>query len=278
MQISIKTTLNGLSFYYAKKEVIIINNIYGVIYCVTNKINNKKYIGQTTRELKRRKNEHITQADNGSDLAIHQAIRKYGEGNFEWSIIDQAYNQEELDNKEIYWIDFYNTYYEDGYNMALGGQFNLSDNPDEMSEMRGGREFLIFDTDGNFIKETISQTEFADEIGVSPKTVNHVLMERKSSTKGYILIFKDEFSEKKLKEKIKQIKDRHKPFAVFDLDWDLVGIWDNKVHCAEEIKYSRRLIQKQLNQNEGKKRPKKYRLYYLNDVPSKYKYKIKDVI
>lgn len=267
-----------MSFYYAQNEVVLIKKIYGYIYCATNIINNKKYIGQTTRELKRRKNEHITQADNGSDLAIHQAIRKYGEGNFEWSIIDQAYNQEELDNKEIYWIDFYNTYYEDGYNMALGGQFNLSDNPDEMSEMRGGREFLIFDTDGNFIKETISQTEFADEIGVSPKTVNHVLMERKSSTKGYILIFKDEFSEKKLKEKIKQIKDRHKLFAVFDLDWDLVGIWDNKVHCAEEIKYSRRLIQKQLNQNEGKKRPKKYRLYYLNDVPSKYKYKIKDVI
>lgn len=273
---SIKTTLNRLSFYYAKNEVIIINKIYGVIYSATNIINNKRYIGQTTRELKRRRNEHITQANSGSDLAIHQAIRKYGEDNFEWSIIDQAYNQEELDNKEIYWIDFYDTYGKNGYNMALGGQFNLSDNSDEMSEMRGGRPFLIFDLDGNFVRETISQTEFADEIGVSPKTVNHVLMGRKNSTKGYVLLFKDEFSDKKLKYKIN--KSRNREFYVFRKNnLDLVGKWDNREQCQRDINVRRSTITRNLDSNNMGSR-NKYLFYYSNSIPSKLKYKIKDVI
>lgn len=255
-----------------------IKKIYGIIYCATNIINDKKYIGQTIRDLTVRKREHISQARNDGELIIHQAIRKYGEESFEWSIIDQAYNQEDLDEKEIYWIDYYNCYGDGGYNGALGGQFNLSDCPDEMSAMRGGREFLVFDLEGNFVGSKISQTAFADEIGVSVKTVNHILMGRKNSTKGYVLFFKDQFSEEKLRDKIKQIEDIHIPFAVFAKDWSLVGIWDNKMVCAEEIDLTRRSIQRQLNSNASKKRPRKYRLYYLEDIPNKYKYKIKDVI
>lgn len=259
--------------------MICINKIYGVIYCATNIINDKKYIGQTIRDLSIRKREHIGQANNGSELAIHQAIRKYGENNFEWSIIDQAYNQEDLDDKEIYWIDYYNTFYVGGYNMSPGGQFNLSDCPDEMSEMRGGREFLVYDLDGNFVDSRISQTAFADEIGVSIKTVNHVLTGRKSSTGGYILFFKEEFSEERLENKIKQIEDRHIPFAVFNLDWGLVGVWDNKMVCAENLKdVSRRTIQRQLSHGEGRKRPISYRFYYIKDIPNRYKYKIEDMI
>lgn len=258
--------------------MINIKEVYGVIYCATNIINGKKYIGQTIRNLEIRKREHIGQSYNGSELAFHQAIRKYGEDKFEWNVLDHAYSQEELDDIEKYWIDYYDTYRDSGYNMSLGGQFNLSDCPDEMSEMRGGRKFLVFDLNGNFIKETISQTEFADEIGVSVKTVNHVLMGRKASTCGYVLIFKDEFSEEKLDDKIKQIKDRHKDFAVFTKGWDLVGVWDNKMACAEEISMTRRNIQKQLNMGSGRKNPRKYRLYYLDDIPIEYKYKVKGVI
>lgn len=250
-----------------------------MVYCATNITNNKKYIGQTIRDLSIRKREHIGQMNNGSDLAIHQAIRKYGEDNFEWSIIDQACSQEDLDNKEVYWIDYYNSYYDGGYNMAKGGQFNLSDCPDEMSEMRGGREFLVYDLDGNFIKETISQTEFADEIGVCIGTVNNVLLGIKNSTCGYVLFFKEGFSEDILWDKIKQIKDRHKPFAVFTKDWNFIGIRDNKMACAKELKVSRGTIITQVNNIKvANKARGNYRFYCLESVPSEIKYKIKDVV
>lgn len=268
-----------MSFYYVKNEVVYIKKIYGVIYCAINITNDKKYIGQTTRELKRRRGEHIAQANNGSELAIHQAIRKYGEENFEWSIIDQAYGQKDLDDKEVYWIDYYDTYKLGGYNMSLGGQFNLSDCPEEMSAMRGGRDFLVYDMDGNFIKETMSQTEFANEIGVCVGTVNNVLLGIKSSTRGYVLFFKEDFSEDKLWNKIKQIKDRHKDFAIFTKEWEFVGIWDNKMVCAKELKISRRTIISQVsNVKIANKARGKYRFYYLENVPNELEYKIEDVI
>lgn len=212
-------------------------------------------------------------------MIIHQAIRKHGEKNFEWSIIDQAYSQEDLDDKEIYWIDYYDTYGNGGYNGALGGQFNLSDCPEEMSAMRGGRDFLVYDMDGNFIKETMSQTEFADEIWVSPKTVNHVLMGRKNSTKGYMLFFKDEFREGKLADKIKQIKGRHEPFVVFTKDWEFIGVWDNKMKCAKQLKVSRGTIITQTNNTKIANSARGlYRFYYLDSIPSERKYKLKGVI
>jgi group I intron endonuclease len=257
--------------------VIIIRELYGVIYCATNIINNKKYIGQTIRNLDKRKQEHISQSYNGGNLAIHQAIRKYGEDNFKWHIIDNANSQEELDDKEKFWINYYDTYNSSGYNMALGGQFNLSDNADELSAMRGGREFLVYDLDGNFIKETMSQTEFAEEIGVSIKTVNHVLTGIKQSTKGYMLFYKDEFKEEKVIEQVNKIKNRHRPFTVFDKNQEFVGIWNNKVRCAREINCSPRIIYTQFESKTNIKY-RKYKFYYLEDIPNHLKNKLKDVI
>ena len=60
-----------------------------------------------------------------TDYVFYRAIRKYGWDNLIWEIIDNASSEEELNCKEIYWIDYYNTYIHannsNGYNMTLGG-------------------------------------------------------------------------------------------------------------------------------------------------------------
>lgn len=89
-----------------------------IIYKATNKINGKMYIGQTTRSLDVRMAEHARH----SDLPFDRAIQKYGLENFEVEIIDTANTIEELNQKEIYWIKYYNTYEGDGYNACLGGE------------------------------------------------------------------------------------------------------------------------------------------------------------
>jgi group I intron endonuclease len=233
--------------------VIIINedNKYGIIYCAINIINNKKYIGQTIRNLDKRIKEHISHASKDNKYAFHLAINKYGIDKFEWEEIDIANNQEELDEKELYWIKFYNTYGKGGYNMSVGGQFNkkTDDNADKLSEMNGGREFLVFDLGGNFIKSAFSQTAFADEIGVSIASVNNVLIgiKGKISVKRKILIFKDEFTEEKLQSMIK--RTYFKEFAVFDLKDEFIGIWNNQVFCSRDLKVSRTTIGKCLKIN-----------------------------
>lgn len=54
----------------------------GYIYSITNKINNKVYIGMTTRSVQQRRLEHISRSRyNNYSSKIHSAIRKYGEDN-----------------------------------------------------------------------------------------------------------------------------------------------------------------------------------------------------
>lgn len=86
------------------------------IYKITNIQNNKVYIGQTIRPIKDRFNRHMNDAlNNIIDTHFARAIRKYGKNNFQIEIIDTANTQEELNQKERYWIQYYNSVKE-GYN------------------------------------------------------------------------------------------------------------------------------------------------------------------
>lgn len=93
-----------------------------LIYKVENKVNGKIYIGQTARNFKERKAHHLRDALNDSNLPFHRAIRKYGEGNFTWGIVDECSTVEELNKREEYWIRELNTISPHGYNLRLGGK------------------------------------------------------------------------------------------------------------------------------------------------------------
>lgn len=82
-----------------------------------NKQNHKKYIGQSTN-IERRKKEHLS---NPSPYSyFDKELKKIGENNFNFYILEEC-KPEELDQKEIYWIDYYNSY-NNGYNLCKGGQ------------------------------------------------------------------------------------------------------------------------------------------------------------
>ena len=91
---------------------------YGVIYLYENLINHKKYVGQTTKPILERHKNHKYQKYNSY---FHNALTKYGEDNFQLTIIDCAYSADELNAKEEYWIKFYNSVAE-GYNLTFGGK------------------------------------------------------------------------------------------------------------------------------------------------------------
>lgn len=86
------------------------------IYKITNIQNNRVYIGQTVRPIEQRFHRHINDAlNNILDTHFARAIRKYGKDNFIIEKIDSAFSQEELNQKEQYWIQYYNSVKE-GYN------------------------------------------------------------------------------------------------------------------------------------------------------------------
>ena len=96
-----------------------------LIYCYTNKINGKRYIGQTTQKLKSRHAQHISDSKslNKKRTYFHSAINKYGIENFDLVILEENKTLEELNELEKFYIAFYNTNdREFGYNTADGGE------------------------------------------------------------------------------------------------------------------------------------------------------------
>jgi group I intron endonuclease len=93
----------------------------GIIYKTTNLINDKIYIGKT---VKNKDNSSYI----GSGTALKKAILKYGIDNFKRETIEEC-ETDLIDEREIYWIDFYNTTDRKiGYNIATGGEGgNLGD-------------------------------------------------------------------------------------------------------------------------------------------------------
>jgi group I intron endonuclease len=92
------------------------------IYKITKKENGKSYIGQSN-DINRRFQEH----KNKVDIPVEIAIQKYGSDAFTFEIIEEC-ELKELDNREIYWIAYYNTYKGIGYNCNPGGGNNRGEN------------------------------------------------------------------------------------------------------------------------------------------------------
>lgn len=118
------------------------------IYKITNIQNNKVYIGQTIRPIEQRFYRHLNDAINNIlDTHFARAIRKYGKDNFIIEEIDTAQTQDELNQKEQYWIKFYNSV-EEGYNET-----------DAISKCGGNTYQSKTEEEMEIIKEKIRQTK-----------------------------------------------------------------------------------------------------------------------
>lgn len=103
-----------------------------IVYCHTNKINNKKYIGQTCRSLETRSGSNGCHYYNSSHF--YNAIKKYGWNNFEHEILFENISKESADRIEKILIQTFKTQDSNyGYNIQNGG----SENTYEIEDLTG---------------------------------------------------------------------------------------------------------------------------------------------
>lgn len=195
----------------------------GLIYKHTSPSGNS-YIGKSIDTMQERFNQHIKSAEKGDDYSFQCAIRKYGPENFTSEIVEDNILENLLNEKERYYIHFFDTY-KKGYNMTEGGEggdtfSKLSKEKQNkikkiMSKTHKGKivsqetrtkqsevhKNKVIVTDGN----TNFKVDLSDErIGVSLFTLG---------TKNYALYNeKDEFIEVCTSGLRKFCKDRNLPF------------------------------------------------------------------
>ena len=95
----------------------------GTIYKITNLVNNKIYIGQTVNSINHRFNQHINSAMHFKGCPyLGKAIRRYGVDNFIVDALEENIPIDLLNDREIYWINYYKSNNKDyGYNLTRGG-------------------------------------------------------------------------------------------------------------------------------------------------------------
>ena len=140
----------------------------GYIYKITNDINGKVYIGQTKHSIASRwKSHQYTASHSGKHGCTYlcNAINRYGADHFSIEEVEKCSN-EILNDKERYWIQYYQSYREEnGYNLTLGGDSGFWIDYNEV--------YSLWD-DGLSVSEIQSKT------GHSRTTLSKVLHEYKN--------------------------------------------------------------------------------------------------
>lgn len=180
-----------------------------LIYKITNNINDKIYIGQTTRSLLERiigyKQEVKWQPD---ARPIIRAMNKYGFTNFSFEIIhDNIQSQKELDELEKYYIKKYSSLVsQNGYNVELGGNGvgkHSEETKRKISESQKGNKNHMYGKTGSLNTTSKKVVELttgniyesaslaANDLGLNFSHVCAVARGTRGSHKGYVFRYLD---------------------------------------------------------------------------------------
>lgn len=137
------------------------------IYKIVNQINKKVYIGQSVdieARWKKHKNTYKNQNAHEYNYHIYRAMRKYGVENFTFEIIEEC-TASELDDKEKYWIKYYDSY-KNGYNETEGG--NYARHPMKISHQ------MLDEIDLLLQQSVLSIDEIANKFNISYEMVQGI--------------------------------------------------------------------------------------------------------
>lgn len=178
-----------------------------VVYKTINLINGKIYIGQ---------DRNNNPAYIGSGKLINRAIKKYGKENFRKEIIEICDSKQHLNEREIYWINYYSsTDVLIGYNIAIGGQGgNLGKkvNKKISDSLKGivfskNRNIKISNTRKQLSKEGKLPDVRGSKNGMYGK---HLKEESKCTLEGFILRYGEEEGTKRYNSYTKNISIKRK--------------------------------------------------------------------
>jgi group I intron endonuclease len=120
----------------------------GIIYLITSP-SGKKYVGQTIQSLDKRWKQHIDASKKEYKdhcKVLNKSLKKYGEKHFNIEILEEC-DDEYLNEKEILYIEKYNTIVPNGMNIKNGGSNGKHhfDTKQKISDSLKGRE-ISFET------------------------------------------------------------------------------------------------------------------------------------
>ena len=244
------------------KGRVIMKNHFNCIYMYTNKINGKRYVGQTKNFNKRHK-QHIVQSKNKDyishyNMPFHIAIRKYGIENFEIKILAENIESEEKINEyEIFFIKRYNTLANNGngYNIASGGflDFRLGKNEYELEQWKNnlsnshiGKK--LSDETKQKLSEISKGKKLSDEtkqrMSESKKQEKNPMYGKTGENHHFYGKHHTEETRKKISENKKGKNKNSKKIIQYDKQMNIIKIWDYIRQASESLNIDESAISK----------------------------------
>lgn len=178
------------------------------IYKFTCKLNNKSYIGQSINIETRYKghfNNHTNKNLKDYNTKFYRALRKYGFENFQFDIIEIVENKDLLNNREIYWIKYYDSFF-NGYNSNLGGV-----NVTECNELHPNAKISnkqLLEIKDLLQNSSISQYELGEKYNLTQSEISNINLGKKWSNLGEC--------EYPIRKEESRLKGEKHPLAVLD--------------------------------------------------------------
>lgn len=232
--------------------------IMGYIYIITNKINGKKYIGQTCQsDINKRWKQHKSINKKHIGQILFNAYTKYGIHNFTFKILCICFDSD-TNNYEIEYIKKYDTIYPNGYNLQPGGnsrKHNEFTIKQISNSLKGEKSF-------NFGKKLSVETK--QKISQSLRGKNHPNFNKKMSDeqKNKIKNTVNSFSVEKRKEISLKISNslklynnnvsnrksvRSKKICQYDLNGILISTFNSISEASQNLNLDRMTISRCCN-------------------------------
>ena len=202
---------------------------YGVIYKIENKITHEIYIGQTTHprgfngryDFKGNGIERVYKKLLGNEMRseshnqhLRRSIKKFGFDAFEIiEVFDVAKTLEELNEKESYYINLFDSY-KNGYNQSFGGDSMSGYHRPVGKDCPNSKRVCQISLDGKLIKIWDSATEAHDELGICVGSISQVCSgyispsgKGKKTAGGFVWVFEKDYESNKDYRQIPHKKD-----------------------------------------------------------------------
>ena len=168
--------LSNLIKYQDRKNFKMYNKDF-VVYKITNIINNKVYIGITKQIIKRIGNHiyYFKNPNSSNNTYLHKSLRKYGLEFFTIEILEICKSLETLNNREVYWIKYYNsTDNKKGYNLDSGGNLKESNEQNTINRQLNAKVKSVaqYDLEGNLIQIFYSVKEASRQLNISDSDIH----------------------------------------------------------------------------------------------------------
>ncbi|MBR7024887.1 MAG: GIY-YIG nuclease family protein [Selenomonadaceae bacterium] len=112
--------------------------MFGIVYLITNLLDDKQYVGQTTRTLEERFSEHSE-----ADSLLGRAIQRDGAENFSREVLAECETPEKLDAQERFYIKKLDCKHPKGYNNTDGGRRSRSPKTKVEKQLDPRKEFFL---------------------------------------------------------------------------------------------------------------------------------------